>query len=722
MTIDIAESFLEPLKCLTNKNILITGGNGFVGTHIVELLQLVNANITIYDVVHNKHKPHDTTNVKTIIGNLVNYNDVYSALSDMDAVIHTASPSPVSRNTELFNSVNINGTENIIKACKQHNITTLVYTSSASVVYDGTDQMNYDESCSIPHNKLDSYTTSKLAAEQLVLDANTTNKLHTVALRPHGIFGPYPHDPYAITGMTNAGLQGKSKYMFGAGNNLVDWTYVVNVAYAHVLATAVLVTQKNSNAYGQAYFITNQQPTYFWDLPSHVYTSLNVPTPYIQLPVGVMKYIASQWETVGRYIPLLKPPQSFTSQAVIYGTTHHYYNSLKAQHELGYIPPVTLDDGFQRVTQSVKHLRKSTPVSSRHITASTLYGIIFILLIALFVTGNTSEQLIALLITAVILYRLYRTSTFGESVNLADTDIDLSGKTVLLTGGNKGIGYYSALGLCQRGAHVYIATRDETRGNDAVKSIRNTYKQAKIDRLQLDLSSFDSVNKLVDTLKKRNITIDILVCNAAAMTELYRTPDNLDGQFQSNYLSHVLLCILCIHYNILSSTARIVHVSSLMHNVGQYPIDMDVLNGINNKSISRLQMYNNTKLYQIMFNKQLSHQLKRYNQYTNISTISVHPGACNTEFVDHFIPKWFHSAGNIILNSLVTRNALQGSQSVIYSACSKQLVGVTGIYIDNCEPRQSSRLSNNTLAIQSLWKLSIELCSKHLPDDCILIK
>lgn len=140
----------------------------------------------------------------------------------------------------MYEKVNVEGTGIVIEACKAAGVPKLVYTSSAGVIYSGRENLiNADERIEYPKVALDAYNETKARAEQLVLEAND-DKLLTCALRPSGIFGP--GDRQAISGFYSVIKNGQTKFQIGSNENLFDWTYVGNVAHAHLLAADKLDT------------------------------------------------------------------------------------------------------------------------------------------------------------------------------------------------------------------------------------------------------------------------------------------------------------------------------------------------------------------------------------------------------------------------------------------------------------------------------------------------
>ncbi|KAF9527541.1 C-3 sterol dehydrogenase [Crepidotus variabilis] len=215
---------------------LVIGGNGFLGRHIVQQLQERGDIVSAFDIVERYN------DVTFYAGDITDQNSVASALrkSGATCVIHTASPLPGSKDVTIFHRVNVKGTEAVIAACVECSIRKLVFTSSAGVIFNGEDIINADERQPFPEVPMDAYNETKSQAETLVLEANGKGGLLTVALRPAGIFGPL--DRQAISSFAKVFLDGKTHFQIGDNTNLFDWTYVGNVAHAHLLAADKLET------------------------------------------------------------------------------------------------------------------------------------------------------------------------------------------------------------------------------------------------------------------------------------------------------------------------------------------------------------------------------------------------------------------------------------------------------------------------------------------------
>lgn len=143
---------------------LVIGGNGFLGQHVQEQIRLRQdgSSIAVFDMSEPREPKSD---VKYYTGDLRNFEDVYNALEGITAVIHTASPPHVNTSNpprDLYFSINVEGTLNIIKACQERKIKVLVVTSSGSVISNGEPMVNIDESTPYPPKAIDVYTESKV--------------------------------------------------------------------------------------------------------------------------------------------------------------------------------------------------------------------------------------------------------------------------------------------------------------------------------------------------------------------------------------------------------------------------------------------------------------------------------------------------------------------------------------------------------------------------------
>ncbi|OVA11072.1 3-beta hydroxysteroid dehydrogenase/isomerase [Macleaya cordata] len=252
----------------------------------------------------------------------------------------------------------IQGTKNVINACRECKVKRLIYNSSADVVFDGSrDIQNGDESLPYPWRFQDMLSDFKAQAEALVLFANTTDGLLTCALRPSSAFGP--EDTHLIPFIRNAARSGLAKFIVGNGENMCDFTYVDNIAHAHVCAEKSLCSGLTSVA-GKAFFITNVEPMKFWDFVSLILEGLGYRRPAIQLPARLVSVILVLINLVGNQ----RNSHLVLTPSMIHALSRtRTFSCSKAQNHIGYSPIVSLEEGVALTIQSFSHLAEDSPYS-----------------------------------------------------------------------------------------------------------------------------------------------------------------------------------------------------------------------------------------------------------------------------------------------------------------------------------------------------------------------
>lgn len=341
---------------------LVVGGAGFLGRHIVsQLLESRRyASVRVFDI-----RPCGLPGADERVGDLRKPSDVAAAVDGVDVVIHVATATPTSENSlnkQLMDDVNVRGLQHVIDACRAAGVRRLVYTSSASVVFEGQDLVDVDESLPYASRPMDYYTETKIKGERMALEANGPD-LATCALRPSGIFGE--GDTVMVPTLVRQARAGKMKYIIGSGKNKWDLTYVGNVAQAHLLAAEEL--SPGSPVAGQAFFITNQEPVPFWDFTGDLLEGLGYRRPHIRLPLGLILFVAMVFEYIIR--PLLRPIKELTTDFTVFRvrivTRERAFSSAKARRLLGYTPATPLKEGIRRTVGFFKHLRADAPPDAK---------------------------------------------------------------------------------------------------------------------------------------------------------------------------------------------------------------------------------------------------------------------------------------------------------------------------------------------------------------------
>ncbi|GJU94422.1 3-beta hydroxysteroid-dehydrogenase/ decarboxylase-like protein isoform X1 [Tanacetum coccineum] len=350
---------------------VVTGGRGFAARHLVEMLiryEIYSVRIADLgpEIKLETHEEKGSLGQALRIGrahyvsmDLRDQSQVEKACEGAEVVFHMAAPDSSINNYKLHHSVNVQGTKNVIDACTKLNVKRLIYTSSPSVVFDGVHGIyNGEESMPYPSKHNDSYSETKAEGEALVIKVNGVNGLLTCCIRPSSIFGP--GDKLLVPSLVAAARAGKSKFIIGDGTNMYDFTYVENVAHAHICAERALASDGSASkrAAGEAYFITNMEPIQFWEFMSLILVGLGYERPRIKIPASVMMPIARMVERVYTILAPygMKVPQ-LTPSRIRLLTCYRTFNSAKANDRLGYSPIVPLQEGLKRTIESYSDLR-----------------------------------------------------------------------------------------------------------------------------------------------------------------------------------------------------------------------------------------------------------------------------------------------------------------------------------------------------------------------------
>ncbi|KAF5292429.1 hypothetical protein FQA39_LY13976 [Lamprigera yunnana] len=270
-------------------------------------------------------------------------------------------------------------------------------------------------------------------------------------------------------------------------------------------------------------------------------------------------------------------------------------------------------------------------------------------------------------------------------------------KTIIVTGGNGGIGKEVVKGLAKTGAKIIMACRNQETGRNARDEIIEATGNNSVILKKIDLSSFQSIREFADDINNTEKKIDVLIHNAAVwLSRNLKNSDGIDLTIATNQLGPFLLTQLLLDLLKKSAPCRIIVVSSVSHFLGTLNFDQ-----LDNYIPSRLPNFNyfNSKFANICFANELARRLKN----NKITVNSVHPGLIKTNIWDN-IPLPF-SWLVTLLNKMVFKNAEQGAQTIVYLATSDDVQDISGKYFVNCRKSYMSKRTRNENYNQRLWKL-----------------
>ncbi|MCM2265705.1 MAG: NAD-dependent epimerase/dehydratase family protein [Desulfuromonadales bacterium] len=326
--------------------VLVTGGGGFLGGAIVQMLCERGDDVRSFS--RGEYASLATMGVQQFSGDLGDRGAVVRAARGCELVFHVAAKAGIWGSYRDFHQANVVGTENVVVACRSNGIGRLVYTSSPSVVFDGSDVEGGDETLPYPPRFEAHYPATKARAEQMALAANSS-ELAVTALRPHLIWGP--GDNHLVPRIVAKARAGKLRRI-GTRPNLVDTVYIDNAARAHLRAADRL--SPGSVVAGRSYFISNGEPLPLWEMVNRILAAADLPpvtrTISPQLAVALGGICEGLWS-------LLRlngePPMTrFVAHEL---ASAHWFDISAARRDFGYQPEVSIDDGLLRLRHWLQH-------------------------------------------------------------------------------------------------------------------------------------------------------------------------------------------------------------------------------------------------------------------------------------------------------------------------------------------------------------------------------
>jgi nucleoside-diphosphate-sugar epimerase len=323
--------------------ILVTGGGGFLGTHIIQELLKKTTNIVTNFSRHSY--PHlEDMGVPTMRGDVTNKEDVQKVLDQgFEAIFHVAALAGVWGRYEDYFSINYLGTKHLLEEAKARGIQKFIYTSTPSVVFNKEDLMGVGEEQPYATEFLTAYAETKTMAEKLVLQMNDSKSFLTCAIRPHLIWGP--GDPHLFPRVIQKGREGKLR-VIGSGENLVDIIYVENAAYAHVLALEKL--HPGSAVCGQAYFVGQERAVRLWDFINQILSFAQIEPVMKSMDLMTAYRLGWFFEKVYKLAGINRPEPAMTRFVALNLGKSHYFSHDKAKRDLGYVPRISIEEGLKK--------------------------------------------------------------------------------------------------------------------------------------------------------------------------------------------------------------------------------------------------------------------------------------------------------------------------------------------------------------------------------------
>lgn len=325
---------------------LVTGPGGFLGRYLVE--QLLARGDYVRGLARGSYPDLAAMGVELISGDIRDRSTVESACRDVDVVFHAAGVAGIWGPWKHFFGINVQGTQHVVSGCLTHGVSRLVYTSSPSVTFSGSDQNGVDERVGYAERWLCHYPHTKALAERHVLESSGRQGLLTCALRPHLIWGP--RDQHLIPRLLDRARRGSLRQV-GGGANRVDTIYVENAAAAHLQAADAL--RAGSPVAGRAYFISQGEPVNCWEWINEILELADLPPVRRSISFGMAWWAGRLFEVAYRLARISSEPR-MTRFLAAQLAKNHYFDIRRAREDFGYAPTISMAEGMRRLGAALR--------------------------------------------------------------------------------------------------------------------------------------------------------------------------------------------------------------------------------------------------------------------------------------------------------------------------------------------------------------------------------
>ncbi|MBL8631307.1 MAG: SDR family oxidoreductase [Rhodospirillaceae bacterium] len=293
--------------------------------------------------------------------------------------------------------------------------------------------------------------------------------------------------------------------------------------------------------------------------------------------------------------------------------------------------------------------------------------------------------------------------------------IDMSGKTVLITGCNSGLGYETMRVMMLRGAHVIGLARSKDKAAEAIATVAAMPGiKGKATPVACDLQDFPSVVAAADEVNKLEMPLDVLMTNAGIMAlQQLEQVNGIEKHFVVNHLGHFILVNRLMEKVKAAPQGRFVVVSSMGYRwAPESGIEFDNLDG--KRDYQPNKMYGQSKLANGLMSLELAKRL----QGTTTTSNSIHPGVINTNLGRNF--PWYVRVAASLIGWTFMKTVEEGAATQSYVATAPTLSTTSGLYFEDCNPviPQTEAMQDKALA-EKLWAKSEELTKPYLPQAAV---
>lgn len=298
---------------------------------------------------------------------------------------------------------------------------------------------------------------------------------------------------------------------------------------------------------------------------------------------------------------------------------------------------------------------------------------------------------------------------------------DLSGKTVVVTGGSAGIGVETIRVLAKQGAEVVTAVRDPDKAERALAGVRSELPGARISIAVVDLFDLESVREGAAWIASQHPVIDILINNAGVMAApLERTKQGLDMHLGTNFLGHYVLTAGLMDCLFAAGEARVINLTSSAHRLSPFRVDDPFFE---KEEYNKLAAYGQSKTAAVLFTRELDRRFRS----SGVRATAVHPGLIDTELGRYFTEEEMVFLKGGIPEGVSMKTVSQGAATTVWAACIDDFDAIAGLFCEDCavadqisDPDEDGRgvlphaLDDKMAA--KLWQLAAEWSGTTFPE------
>lgn len=311
--------------------VLVTGGTGFIGRHLVKALLAKGSAVRILSRKRDDIRLFKDTGIEWVCGDLTVKDSLQEIARDVDVVFHLAAQMGTwGLDSKHFDNVNVQGTQNILEACVDKGVKQFILASTPGVQGKGDPHANE----TLPFKPPYDYERTKCEAEKLVIKFNRNCDLHVTIIRPDFVYGPGDLRRLSLY----RAIKQKKFYIVGSGKSILHPTYVEDLIQGFGLV------MNNQVAFGEVYNIAGPHQITVEDYVRIISKALDVPVPLVKIPKPLALAMAMVFEIISK----VSGNEPYISRSRIeFLTQSHGLDIDKARTQLGYVPKYDFEEGIR---------------------------------------------------------------------------------------------------------------------------------------------------------------------------------------------------------------------------------------------------------------------------------------------------------------------------------------------------------------------------------------